>query len=93
MSYKVYADGKITKDGHYVRAHVGKEAKGIFLTTRMMPSYIGIETGLDLNIDVQNVASHRDLDAIVGALLEGQELPAGWAMKTRKDGLSQVVRA
>lgn len=93
MAYTVYADGKISKDGATVRARVSQEANGKFLTTRLIPSYSGIDCGLDLNVDVETAYGQKDLDAVVGALLEGRDLPAGWALSARKDGTPRVVRA
>lgn len=92
MSYKVYANGAISKGSSYVRARISQEPNGKFLTTRMIGSNAGVDTGLDLNIDIETAYGQKDLNAVVGALLEGSDLPAGWAMGARKDGTPRVVR-
>ncbi|MBP7338827.1 hypothetical protein [Niveispirillum sp.] len=93
MSYKVYANGAISKGTTNVRARISQQPNGKFLTTRMIASYAGIDTGLDLNIDIETAYGQKDLDAVVGALLEGADLPAGWTMGARKDGTPRVIRA
>jgi len=79
---KIYANGAISRDGRYLGQRITQRDGGKFLT--------GTSHG---DVDVGDIIHQLNAPAIVGALIDGTELPAGITMGARKDGTPRVVRA
>ncbi|MEA1674125.1 hypothetical protein [Nitrospirillum sp. BR 11163] len=78
----VYSDGQIARDGKLMEGiRIRQEPNGKFLT------------GAGHDVDVELAFGHAALPAIVDALIEGHDLPSGWKLGTRKDGIARVSRA
>ena len=89
---KIYGNGVICDGGQAVRAKIVQHANGKFLTTRILPQVGDISVDRDIHTDIGLAFGHPDLDAVVNAILRGCELPSGWALGYRRDGLPIVKR-